>query len=51
MQERDRDPRSGATDGMAKRDRTTVHIQFLAIEMQLAITGENLGSEGFVELD
>src|ERR1700674_3631811 len=49
-QQRDRDARSGATDRMAERDRAAIDIQFLRIEMQFPVAGQDLGGEGFVEL-
>src|ERR1700736_6119971 len=36
---------------MAERNRATVHVEFRAIEMQLPVTGQNLGGEGFVEFN
>ena len=36
---------------MAECDGAAVDVEFLAVEMQLAIAGQDLGGEGFVEFD
>ena len=49
MEQRYRDPGSGASDGMAERDGASVDVEFLSIEMQFPIAGQYLGREGFIE--
>ena len=51
VQQRHRDARPGAADGMAERDGAAVDVEALAIEMEFAIAGQHLGGKGFVELD
>ena len=51
VQQCDCDPRSRAPDRMAERNRAAIDVEFLAIEMQLPVASQDLGSEGFVELD
>src|SRR5208337_5288374 len=51
VEQRHRSARSGAADGMAKRDGAAVDVEFLAIEMQLAVARQHLGGEGFIEFD
>ncbi len=36
---------------MAERDRASVDVEFLVVEMQLAVAGQDLRGEGFVEFD
>src|SRR6266478_3820152 len=51
VEQRDRDARSSAADGMAECDGATVDVELLAIEMQLAIARQYLGGEGFIQFD
>src|SRR5262245_1007891 len=51
VQERDRDARAGAADGMAESNGASVHVETVAIEIQNTVAGEHLGGEGFVEFD
>ena len=51
VQQRHRDPRSGAADGMAERDGTAIDVELVAVEMQFAVAGQNLRGEGFIQLD
>ncbi len=39
VQQRDRDARAGAADGVAESNRSTIDIEFIAIEIQFAVTG------------
>ncbi len=49
--ERDRDARARAADGMTERDRAAIHVQRIAVEMQLAVAGEHLRGECLVQFD
>src|SRR5438309_8810153 len=51
VQERHRDSSSRATDGMSESDRASVDVEAVSIEVQHAITGEDLGGECFVQFD
>jgi len=51
VEQRHRDAGSGAANGMTEGDRTTVDVEFFAIEMQLAVTCQHLGGEGFIQFD
>ena len=51
MQQGDGDPRPGAANRMPERDRSSVDVEFLAIEMEFAVTGDDLRGERFVEFD
>src|ERR1700674_3556244 len=51
VEQRHRNARSGAADGMAERDSATVDVEFLALEMQLAVACQYLGSECLIEFD
>src|ERR1700720_465498 len=39
VQQRDRDARAGAADGVAESNRSTIDVEFIAIEIQFAVTG------------
>src|ERR1700680_4040173 len=39
VQQRDRDAGAGAADGMAESNRSTIDVEFIAIEIQFAVTG------------
>src|SRR5271166_765347 len=51
VEERDGDARAGAPDGVTKSDRSSVDIEAVAIEVKLAVAGQDLGGERFVEFD
>ena len=51
MNQRDGDAGTGASDGMAERDRSSVDIELVAIEMKFAVASQHLGGECFVEFD
>ena len=51
MEQRHRDSRPGAADGMAERDGAAVDVESLAIKMQLAIAGQHLRRKGFIEFN
>src|SRR5579864_8205076 len=49
MEERHRNARSCAADGMSERNRTTVYVQSVAVEVEFTIAGQHLRGEGFVQ--
>src|SRR6202042_1399676 len=51
VQQRDRDSRARATNGMPDRNRSAVYIEPVAAEIQFAVAGEHLGGEGFIQFD
>src|SRR3984893_3904240 len=51
VQQRDRNARAGAADGMAESNRSTIDVEFIAIEIQFAVTGKHLRSESLIEFD
>ena len=36
---------------MAQSDGAAIYVEFVAVKMQFAIAGEDLGREGFIEFD
>src|SRR3712207_4832646 len=51
VQQRDRDARARAADRMPERDGAAVDVEAVAVEMQLAVAGDHLRRECFVEFD
>src|SRR5262249_31910788 len=48
MRERCHNPRPRASDGMAKGNGASIHVEFLRIDRQLTQAGEHLGSERLI---
>ncbi len=51
VQQRDQNPRAGASGGVTQRDRTAVHIPPRCLPGYLSLHGQHLRGEGLVELD
>ena len=51
VQQRGDDPRAGAAERVADRDRAAVHVDLLRVELELVDAGDRLGGERLVELD
>lgn len=49
VQERNGNARSCAADGMSERNRTTIYVQSIAVEVEFTIAGQHLRGEGFVQ--
>src|SRR6266581_3638928 len=45
------DAGSGHADGVAEGDGPSVRIEAVVVELELAVAGQDLGGEGFVQLD
>ena len=48
--ETDGDSRAGGSDRVTERDCPTVHVDAGQFQIELALTGRDLGGKGFVEL-
>src|SRR2546430_15955371 len=48
---REHDPGAGHADGVAERDGAALGVQLVVVELELAVAGQDLGGERFVQLD
>lgn len=51
VNQRGRDSHAGAADRVAQRDGAAVDVQTFRVKSEFAIAGDDLGCEGFVQLD